>query len=88
MWPVLSAGACGCGGMLIIIRCLFFYSPPPRHHTKTHTHAAHTHTRPAVTLAMSRDGSSGGVVRIAVITKDGVERIFTPGDKLPTFWEG
>ena len=37
---------------------------------------------------MSRDGSSGGVIRLAVITKDGVERIFTPGNALPRFWEG
>ena len=28
----------------------------------------------ALALAMARDGSSGGVVRMAVITKDGVER--------------
>ena len=42
----------------------------------------------AVSLAMSRDGSSGGVIRLAVITKEGVERIFVPGNKLPTFWEG
>ena len=32
---------------------------------------------------MSRDGSSGGVIRLAVITKDGVERKFVPGDQLP-----
>lgn len=37
---------------------------------------------------MSRDGSSGGVIRMAVITESGVERILIPGDKLPTFWEG
>lgn len=42
----------------------------------------------AVSLAMSRDGSSGGVIRLAVITKDNIERIFVPGNKLPTFWEG
>ncbi|EIM88532.1 N-terminal nucleophile aminohydrolase [Stereum hirsutum FP-91666 SS1] len=39
-------------------------------------------------LAMSRDGSSGGCIRMAVITKDGVERLFVPGNELPTFWEG
>ncbi|RKP03304.1 hypothetical protein CXG81DRAFT_29321 [Caulochytrium protostelioides] len=44
--------------------------------------------RKAITLALSRDGSSGGVVRLAVITEDGVERIFTPGNALPKFWEG
>jgi len=39
-------------------------------------------------LAMSRDGSSGGVIRMAVITEEGVERLFVPGDKLPKFWQG
>jgi len=39
-------------------------------------------------LAMSRDGSSGGTIRMCVITEDAVERIFIPGDKLPRFWEG
>jgi len=37
---------------------------------------------------MSRDGSSGGVIRMCVITKDSVERLFVPGDQLPKFWEG
>ncbi|KAG9317595.1 20S proteasome subunit [Chiua virens] len=39
-------------------------------------------------LAMSRDGSSGGVIRMCVITEEGVERLFVPGNQLPTFWEG
>lgn len=37
---------------------------------------------------MSRDGSSGGVIRMCVITEEGVERLFVPGDQLPKFWEG
>jgi len=37
---------------------------------------------------MSRDGSSGGVIRMCVITKENVERLFVPGDQLPKFWEG
>jgi len=37
----------------------------------------------SISHAMSRDGSSGGVIRMAIITKDGVERKFIPGDKLP-----
>ena len=37
---------------------------------------------------MSREGSSGGVIRMAIITEDGVERLFVPGNELPTFWEG
>ncbi|ETW84573.1 hypothetical protein HETIRDRAFT_312736 [Heterobasidion irregulare TC 32-1] len=41
-----------------------------------------------LSLAMSRDGSSGGVIRMAIITEDGVERLFVPGNELPTFWEG
>jgi len=41
-----------------------------------------------LSLAMSRDGSSGGVIRMCVITEDGVERKFVPGNQLPKFWEG
>lgn len=37
---------------------------------------------------MSRDGSSGGVIRMCVITEAGVERLFVPGDELPKFWQG
>lgn len=37
---------------------------------------------------MSRDGSSGGVIRMCVITEGGVERLFVPGNELPKFWEG
>ena len=46
------------------------------------------HNSAALSLAMSRDGSSGGVIRMCVITEDGVERKFVPGDQLPKFWEG
>lgn len=41
----------------------------------------------ALALAMSRDGSSGGTIRMAIITEEKVERIFIPGNSLPTFWE-
>jgi 20S proteasome subunit beta 1 len=37
----------------------------------------------AVSHAMSRDGSSGGVVRTLVISKDGLEEGVIPGNKLP-----
>lgn len=37
---------------------------------------------------MSRDGSSGGTIRMCVITEEGAERIFIPGNELPRFWEG
>lgn len=36
-----------------------------------------------VSHAMARDGSSGGVIRTMVITKEGCEESFTAGDKLP-----
>eukprot|EP00931_Biecheleriopsis_adriatica_P053327 TRINITY_DN3119_c0_g1_i1.p1 TRINITY_DN3119_c0_g1~~TRINITY_DN3119_c0_g1_i1.p1 ORF type:complete len:239 (-),score=57.77 TRINITY_DN3119_c0_g1_i1:77-793(-) len=39
--------------------------------------------RKAVAHAMSRDGSSGGVVRTVVVTKDGVEESMLEGNKLP-----
>jgi 20S proteasome subunit beta 1 len=42
----------------------------------------------ALSLAMARDGSSGGVIRMCVITESGVERLFIPGDQLPKFWQG
>jgi 20S proteasome subunit beta 1 len=37
----------------------------------------------ALSLAMARDGSSGGTIRMCVITKDQVERLFVPGNELP-----
>jgi 20S proteasome subunit beta 1 len=37
---------------------------------------------------MARDGSSGGCIRMCVITEDRVERRFIPGNELPRFWEG
>ncbi|CAO3646270.1 unnamed protein product [Cunninghamella blakesleeana] len=47
-----------------------------------------TFVKNALSLAMARDGSSGGVIRYAVITKDGVDRHFVPGNELPVHWEG
>ncbi|BBN14238.1 20S proteasome subunit beta 1 [Marchantia polymorpha subsp. ruderalis] len=41
----------------------------------------------AVSLAMARDGSSGGVVRTVIIDSEGVTRHFYPGDKLPLYYE-
>jgi len=41
----------------------------------------------ALSLAMSRDGSSGGVIRTVMITKDGIDRDFTPGNQLPNMTE-
>lgn len=39
--------------------------------------------RKAISHAMARDGSSGGVIRTVAISAEGVERTFTPGDRLP-----
>ena len=39
----------------------------------------------AISLAMSRDGSSGGVVRLGCITEKGVERLLIKGNELPHF---
>ncbi|XP_074286821.1 proteasome subunit beta type-6-like [Silene latifolia] len=41
----------------------------------------------AVSLAIARDGASGGVVRTVTIDKDGPERKFYPGDKLQLWHE-
>jgi len=42
----------------------------------------------ALTLALTRDGSSGGVVRVATITKDGVKRKVVLNNDLPKFYQG
>ncbi|KAM1089179.1 hypothetical protein TB1_016216 [Malus domestica] len=41
----------------------------------------------AVSLAIARDGASGGVVRTVVINSEGVTRNYYPGDKLPLWHE-
>jgi len=40
----------------------------------------------AVTMAIRRDGSSGGCCRMAIITKDGVERKLWLNTELPIVW--
>ncbi|KAM3300394.1 hypothetical protein ACQJBY_041417 [Aegilops geniculata] len=40
-----------------------------------------------VSLAIARDGASGGVVRTVTINEAGVKRSFHPGDKLPLWHE-
>ncbi|TFJ98454.1 Proteasome subunit beta type-6 [Platysternon megacephalum] len=42
-------------------------------------------TANALALAMDRDGSSGGVIRLAAITEQGVERQVVLGNQLPRF---
>lgn len=46
-----------------------------------------TFVKNALALAMARDGSSGGVIRLVTVDKDGADREFFAGDKLPSFWE-
>ena len=41
-----------------------------------------------VSLAMARDGSSGGTIRMVTITKEGVDRVYIPHGELPRHWEG
>ena len=41
----------------------------------------------AVALAISRDGSSGGVIRIATIDESGIERKVFTGSDIPTFFD-
>lgn len=37
---------------------------------------------------MSRDGSSGGVIRLGIINEDGIERRTVMGADVPRFYEG
>lgn len=39
--------------------------------------------RHAISHAIARDGSSGGVIRLATIDANGAERVMVPGDQLP-----
>ncbi|XP_072844065.2 proteasome subunit beta type-9 [Pogona vitticeps] len=44
-------------------------------------------TKNAIALAMGRDGSSGGVIYLATITKDGVKEEVIVGDQIPKFYD-
>lgn len=41
----------------------------------------------ALSLAMARDGSSGGVIRLVIIDKDGSTRKYIHGSDIPQFWD-
>jgi 20S proteasome subunit beta 1 len=41
----------------------------------------------ALSLAMERDGSSGGVIRMAIITEQGTERKLYSGAEIPVHWK-
>lgn len=45
--------------------------------------AAQQLVKKALSHAMSRDGSSGGIIRLALITEGGVERQYISGNQLP-----
>ncbi|XP_037444822.1 proteasome subunit beta type-6-like [Triticum dicoccoides] len=40
-----------------------------------------------VSLAIARDGASGGVVRTVTINEEGIKRSYHPGDELPLWHE-
>lgn len=39
----------------------------------------------AVALAITRDGGSGGVIRLSCVSEKGIEEQVISGDKIPTF---
>ena len=41
----------------------------------------------ALALAMSRDGSSGGVIRLCTVNAEGVQRQMFKGPDIPSFWD-
>ena len=47
--------------------------------------SSHTHNT-ALALAISRDGSSGGVIRLAAVEEGGVERTVLTGHDIPQFY--
>jgi 20S proteasome subunit beta 1 len=44
---------------------------------------ARTLVKKSVAHAMARDGSSGGVIRTVMVTAEGNDRDYTPGNQLP-----
>ncbi|XP_040261353.1 proteasome subunit beta type-9 isoform X2 [Bufo bufo] len=43
--------------------------------------------KPAVSLAIGRDGSSGGVIYLVTVTKDGTKENIISGDSIPRFYD-
>lgn len=41
----------------------------------------------ALSLAMARDGSSGGMIRVVTCTDKGVQQRVLPGDKIDSSWD-
>ncbi|GAB4822237.1 hypothetical protein N2152v2_009283 [Parachlorella kessleri] len=48
---------------------------------------AEAYVAEALALAMSRDGSSGGVIRLVTVNKDGAHRRLIKPQEHPTFWD-
>ena len=67
----------GSGSTYIYAFCDAYYKP---NMTKDECRAF---VKKALSHAMARDGSSGGVIRTVCITEDGVDRDFTGGNELP-----
>ena len=53
----------------------------------THTIKLCQSLPPALGLAIARDGSSGGVIRLAIIEQQGVERVTLTGSQIPQFYQ-
>jgi len=45
--------------------------------------AARVLVKKAISHAMARDGSSGGIIRTVIVSEQGNDRDYTPGDALP-----
>ncbi len=58
--------------------------PPGRREDFTQEQAEHFVVE-AIALAMTRDSSSGGVIRYVTCTKDGAKHGYVPGHQVPQF---
>lgn len=70
----LSRKVCIYNSYLVLI-CMFLFIK----YINIHIYVAYV----VISHAMARDGSSGGVIRLVVIDKDGVEKEVVMGDQLP-----
>lgn len=70
-------------GALRSAPCAHAERAPPDRAPRSRVCAAFARTAAALALAMSRDHSSGGVIRMLNIDEHGVEREFIAGDRLP-----
>ena len=74
--------------MVLVCKSVFRVSPnPDLLHLLVSQPVFHCARVTAISLAISRDGSSGGVIRTCTINENGMEKKYTPGDQLPQFWD-